>query len=31
MLNTAYEATFLTLVVALALVVIVIVISRWWR
>jgi hypothetical protein len=31
MLDSALEATFLTLVIALAIAVVVIVVSRWWR
>ena len=31
MLDSAFEATFLTLVIALAIAVVVLVLSRWWR
>jgi hypothetical protein len=31
MLDSAYQAMFLTLVIALAIAVVVIVVSRWWR
>ena len=31
MLDSAYQAVFLTLVIALAIAVVVIVVSRWWR
>jgi hypothetical protein len=31
MLDNAYQAVFLTLVIALAIAVVVIVVSRWWR
>jgi hypothetical protein len=31
MLDSAYQAIFLTLVIALAIAVVVIVVSRWWR
>src|SRR5947207_2474894 len=31
MLDSAFEATFLTLVIAFAIAVIVLIVSRWWR